>query len=153
MEQKQEYSLISQALPKALFVFLKTVFYFIVLPYKVWKSSTLRLAHISNQPLLSDEEEFPIYTISKIIYDAVIVFLPILGLIIGVIVLLFGGYDYYYYYDYYNTGIVVWQIIMPFIICYFLIPLLSFIKEVLTITLSMVHSLKIIEKNTDKNSS
>jgi len=149
MEEKQQYSLISEALPKALFVFLKTLFYFIVLPYKIWKSSTLRLAHISNKPLLSDDEEFPIYTISKIAYDAVIVFLPVLGIVLGVFSLLFGGYNSYYY-DYYSTGMAVWQVIFPLVVCYFLIPLFSFIKEILTITLSMVHSLKKIEKNTEK---
>jgi len=147
MEEKQQYSLISEALPKALFVFLKTLFYFIVLPYKIWKSSTLRLAHISNQPLLSDDEEFPVYTIAKIGYDAVIVFLPVLGIVLVVFSIFFGGYNSYYYY---STGMAVFQGIMPFVVCYFLIPLFSFIKEILTITLSMVHSLKKIEKNTEK---
>ncbi len=147
MEEKQQYSLISEALPKALFVFLKTLFYFIVLPYKIWKSSTLRLAHISNQPLLSDDEEFPVYSIAKIGYDAFIVFLPILGIVIGVFSLLFGGYNSYYYDPYYSG---FWSFVSSFVVCYFLIPLLSFIKEILTITLSMVRSLKKIEKNTEK---
>jgi len=151
MEEKQQYSLISEALPKALFVFLKTLFYFIVLPYKIWKSSTLRLAHISNQPLLSDDEEFPVYSIAKIGYDAFIVFLPILGIVIGVFSLLFGGYNSYYYDPYYDpfySGF--WSFVSSFVVCYFLIPLFSFIKEILTITLSMVRSLKKIEKNTEK---
>tara|TARA_B100000953_G_C17833390_1_gene362601 strand:- start:49 stop:528 length:480 start_codon:yes stop_codon:yes gene_type:complete len=148
MEEKQQYSLISEALPKALFVFLKILFYFIVLPYKIWKASTLRLAHISNDPLLNDEEEFPVYTIAKIGYDALIVFLPILGIVLGILLatMFGGGYDYYY--DQYSTGMGFRSFITTFIVSYFVIPLFSFIKEILTITLSMVHSLKEIEKNT-----
>ncbi len=153
MKEKQQYSLISEALPRALFVFLKTLFYFIVLPYKIWKASTLRLAQISNQPLLSDEEEFPVYTIAKIGYDAFIVFLPILGLILGILFATFigGGYDYSY--NTYSSGMGFRGFITAFLVSYFVIPLFSFIKEILTITLSMVHSLKEIEKNTEKSSS
>ena len=57
-----------------------------------------------------------------------------------------GGYDYYY--DQYSTGMGFRSFITTFIVSYFVIPLFSFIKEILTITLSMVHSLKEIEKNT-----
>ncbi len=55
MEEKQQYSLISEALPKALFVFLKTLFYFIVLPYKIliYRSHPLTLRKTSESLLAS----------------------------------------------------------------------------------------------------
>ena len=153
MEEKQQYALISETLPKALFVVLKTLFYFIVLPYKIWKASTLRLAHISNDALLSDDEEFPVYTFAKIVYDAIIVILPILGIIVGIIVATYVGAYYDYSYDGYRSGYGLRGFIWSFLASYFVIPFFSFIKEILTITLSMVHSLEKIEKNTEKSSS
>ena len=139
-KDEQESSLITEALPKALLTFIKVVFYFIVLPYKIWKASTLRLSRISHDALISDEEEFPVYTFVKVSYDAIIVVLPIFGFCIGIVLVLFGN-------------IYFSQFITLLLACYFWIPIFSFIKEILTIKLSMVHSLEKIEKNTNKTSS
>ena len=177
MVERQQYSLISQALPRALFVFLKILFYFVVLPYKVWKASIIRLADISNKPLLRDEEEFPVYTIFKIAYDAVITILPILGIIFmfGYFLGFYYGYNSFiysissifypinyifsilgnfFYYDLNNflyLGNFFYYLssgIPIFLVFYFMIPFISLFKEILTFPLSLVHNLEKIDKNT-----
>jgi len=180
MPENQQYKLIPQALPRALWVFLKTLLYFLVLPYKIWKSSTLRLAEMSNNPLLSDKEQLPVYTISKIAYDALIVIMPVIGIIIGLFLLVTGEYGYssfgpFYFVSsiFYSVGNFFWSlgnflyltdifyflgqnlgsVLSPFLFCYFMIPFISFIKEILTISLLMVHNLEKIAKNTETSES
>lgn len=130
--------LLGEALPKALFVWLKTLFYFIVLPYKVWKSSVLRLGKNSEEAIINDNEEFPVYTFNKISMDAIIVVLPVLGIIIG----LLNWINSYY------GGFALF--IGSMAISYFIIPLFSFIKEIITMSLSTINKLDQIIENTKK---
>tara|TARA_B110000211_G_scaffold126592_1_gene145738 strand:- start:1866 stop:2411 length:546 start_codon:yes stop_codon:yes gene_type:complete len=178
MAERQQYLLISQALPRALFVFFKILLYFVVLPYKVWKASIIRLADISNKPLLRDEEEFPVYAIFKIAYDTVILILPILGVVFMVgsflgfhygynsfvyflssiffedilyVFIFLGDFFYLYLNNFLYLGDFFYFLtsgITIFLVYYFMIPFVSFIKEILTFPLSFVHNLEKIDKNT-----
>ncbi len=130
---------IAEALPKALFVWIKTLFYFIVLPYKIWKSSIIRLAISSDKPIIEEGEEFPMYTFNKVAMDAGIVILPILGLLIGLI----AGIDAY------RNGLGYF--ISALASSYFMIPFLSFLKEVITMSLTSINKLDLIVKNTSKD--
>ena len=168
MSQRHHYFLISQAFPRALFTFFKTLLYIIVLPYRIWKGSTIRLAGLSNQPMIKDEEEFPVSTFFKIVLDAVIMILPVLAILLPIIVTgvflslpndYFGNFYYsfinfdlsYLFYergqdefDYYS----LLQAFVPFLYSYLVIPIISWFKELLTIFLEMIHRLEEIEKNT-----
>jgi hypothetical protein len=126
-----------EALPKALFVWLKTLFYFVILPYKIWRSSVLRLGQDSEKELISKNEEFPIYTFTKIAMDATIVVLPVLGVFFGFIATIGSGV---------GSGFVA--LIVSVLTCYFIIPFISFIKEIITMSLSTINKLDQIVENT-----
>ena len=111
------------AIGKAFFTWLKTVFYFIVLPYKIWKAATLRLAMFSDAAIVGDGEEFPVYTFNKVNLDASIFILGILA-----VPLAFVG--------------------VGFVIYFVIIPVLSFFKEILTMSLVTVKRLEDIDRNT-----
>ena len=176
MSQRHHYFLISQAFPRALFTFFKTLLYIIVLPYRIWKGSTIRLAGLSNQPMIKDEEEFPVSTFFKIVLDAVIMILPVLAILLPIIVtgvLLSLPNDYFgnFYYSYMDYDLSylfndikremlnereqdkfdyysLLQAFVPFLYSYLVIPIISWFKELLTIFLEMIHRLEEIEKNT-----
>ena len=128
---------IKDVLLSASVTFLKTIFYFIVLPYKIWKASTLRLASFKGKALIKENEEFPVFTFLKINYDATIFFMAVI-IIIAPIIGLFFTYDR-------ASGL------FTAISVYFLIiPLLSLFKEGLLMMLDIVKSLEIIKENTRK---
>lgn len=113
------------AVQKAFFTWFKTVFYFIVLPYKIWKAATLRLAVLSDTAIVNEGEEFPVYTFNKVNLDATIYILGILA-----VPLAFIG--------------------VGFLIYFLIIPMLSFIKEIITMSLVTVKRLEDIDRNTKK---
>jgi membrane protein insertase Oxa1/YidC/SpoIIIJ len=115
-----------EAMKRAFFTWLKTIFYFIVLPYKIWKASTMRLAKLSGKEMITEKEEFPMYTFNLISTDAAIF---MLGIISVPLVLFFGA------------GLLIY---------FFVIPAVSFIKEVITMSLVTVKKLEIIAENTKK---
>lgn len=114
---------LGQAVGKAFVTWLKTVFYFIVLPFKIWKASTLRLSAFADSAIVDDDEEFPVYTFNKINLDASIFILGILAVPTALVGVGFGIY-------------------------FVMIPLLSFFKEVLTMSLVTVKRLEDIDHNT-----
>ena len=57
------------AIKKAFIAWLKIFLYFIILPFKIWKASTMRLAENSDTAIIKDDEEFPMYTFSKVSMD------------------------------------------------------------------------------------
>lgn len=116
---------LGDAIGKAFFTWIKTVFYFIVLPYKIWKAATLRLAVLSDSAIVGSGEEFPVYTFNKVNLDATIFILGILA-----VPLAFVG-----------VGFVIYLV---------LIPLLSFLKEIITMSLVTVKRLEDIDRNTKK---
>jgi len=168
MSQRHHYFLISQAFPRALFTFFKTLLYIIVLPYRIWKGSTIRLAGLSNQPMIKDEEEFPVSTFFKIVLDTVIMILPVLAILLPIIVTgvflslpndYFGNFYYsfinfdlsYLFYERGQDEFDYYSLLPPFIplfYSYLVIPIISWFKELLTIFLEMIHRLEEIEKNT-----
>ena len=125
-------SSLKDAMLPAAIVWLKIMFYFIILPYKIWKASTLRLANLRNETIIRDNEEFPVYTFFKINYDATIFSTGIFS----VIFLVLG---------------IIWHFFLGLaIICYIIIPFISFLKEVITISLGVIKRLEAIEENTKK---
>ena len=137
MENDQETSLL-KVLPKALFVWLKTLFYFIILPYKIWKASAYRLGEISGKAIVDENEEFPVYTYNKIAIDAIIFMLPAFSFFIALISSIQA----------YRGGFVIFIAVLFY--SYFSIPVISIVKEVITMTLSVVNNLREIAKNTEK---
>lgn len=131
--------LLREALPKALFVWLKTFFYFIVLPYKTWKSSVFRLEKNSKEAIVDDNEEFPVYTFNKVAIDAIIVVLPALGIIIGLTNWINSYYESF------------WLFVVAVVISYFTIPLFSFFKETISMPLAAINKLDKIVENTKKS--
>lgn len=150
-------------------LFFKTLLYIIVLPYRIWKGSTIRLAGLSNQPMIKDEEEFPVSTFFKIVLDTVIMIIPVLAILLPIIVTgvflslpndYFGNNFYYSFinfdlsYLFYERGqdsFDYYRLLPPFILLfysYLVIPIISWLKELLTIFLEMIHRLEEIEKNT-----
>jgi hypothetical protein len=83
------------------------------LPYRICKGSTRRLAGLSNQSMIKDKEEFPVSTFYKNALDAVIMVLPILGILIPLIAILVvpneSNSSYYlqdiYYQYFYNVWV------------------------------------------------
>ena len=133
MESNQKLSL-----SKALLVCLKTLFYFIVLPYKIWKASAYRLGEMSGKDIVDNNEEFPVFTYNQIAIDAIIFIIPAFSLVIAVIS---GNQSY-------RDGFGIFLGTLFF--SYFSIPIISFVKEAITISLSVVNNLKEIAKNTEK---
>jgi hypothetical protein len=133
-ETKVVEQTLSQAMLPALIVWLKTVFYFVVLPYKIWKSTTLRLATLSGTSLIEDGEEFPMYTFTKISYDTTIFMLGIFVVIVAII------------------GIFAQPIAGVFagLLPYFIIPVISLLKEIITMSLGVIKRLEAIDHNTRK---
>jgi len=129
---------LKEVLLSALLVWLKTLFYFLVLPYKIWKAAAYRLAAMSGKAIVDANEEFPVYTYNKIAIDATIFIMPCLALIIA----FFSAMSAY------RGGFAIF--IMVLIYAYLLIPAISFMKEVITMSLSVVNSLRQIAKNTEK---
>jgi len=125
-------STLKDAMLPAAIVWLKIVFYFIILPYKIWKAATLRLASLRNKTLVRDNEEFPVYTFFKINYDASIFSTGILSVIVLIL------------------GIFWHELVFVAIGLYVIIPLISFLKEVITISLGIIKRLEAIEENTRK---
>ena len=125
-------STLKDAMLPAAIVWLKIVFYFIILPYKIWKAATLRLASLRNKTLVRDNEEFPVYTFFKINYDASIFSTGILSVIVLIL------------------GIFWHELVFVAIGLYVIIPLISFLKEVITISLGVIKRLEAIEENTRK---
>lgn len=125
---------IGQAMLPAFIVWLKTIFYFIVLPYKIWKSTTFRLADLSDTAILNDNEEFPMYTFTKVSYDATIFILGIFVVILAVV------------------GIFAEPIVGVFmgLVPYFIIPFISLLKEIITMSLGVIKRLEAIDNNTRK---
>lgn len=132
-EQKSSNELVGALLP-ALLVWLKTIFYFLVLPYKIWSSTTLRLASLSGTSLVNSDEEFPMYTFTKIAYDATVFIFGILTVLVSVIGLLTAG----------AAGLFAG---LGF---YFVIPIVSLLKEIITMSLGVIKRLEAIDKNTQK---
>jgi hypothetical protein len=136
MENNQEKNLIlAEALPRAMFVGLKTVLYLFILPYKIWKSSTLRLGAMYDKTLLCDHEEFPALTFTKITIDALIVIWPLLALFLSV-------------FDAFSKGGSMTTFFGIIFSAYFLIPFFSFSKEIITLSLAIVSRLEEVSKNT-----
>ena len=125
---------LGQAILPALLVWLKTVLYFIVLPYKIWKSTTLRLSALAGKTIIEDSEEYPMYTFTKISYDASIFILGLLAVLISIIGLFTAGIMGAF------AGIGA----------YFVIPFISLLKEIITMSLGVIKRLEAIDKNTRK---
>jgi hypothetical protein len=130
---EEEVSLVSALLP-AFIVWLKLIFYFLVLPYKIWKATTLRLSDLAGKTLINDTEEYPMYTFTKISYDGIIFifgFLTVLASVIGLFAMgiegVFIGFVYY-----------------------FLILFISLLKEIITMSLGVIKRLESIDRNTQK---
>ena len=130
---EQDNHLVSALLP-AFLVWLKVVFYFLILPYKIWKATTLRLATLSGKSLISDTEEFPMYTFTKISYDTTIFIFGFLAVLVSVIGLLSYGIEGVF------AGLVF----------YMLIPFMSLLKEIITMSLGVIKRLESIDNNTKK---
>lgn len=133
-EPKETDQTLQSALLPALIVWLKVIFYFFVLPFKIWKATTFRLENLAGKSLVSDQEEYPMYTFSKISYDATIFIfgiLTILGSLIGLFAVGISGAF---------SGIVF----------YFMIPFISLFKEIITISLGVIKRLENIDANTKK---
>ena len=124
VESVSEESLKTAIVP-ALITLLKTLVYFIILPFKIWKTTTIRLARSSANggAIVRDGEQFPVYTFYRASLDATIFFM---GLIC--VPLAFVG--------------------VGFAIYLFVIPSLSFLNEVLSMSLVSTQSLVKIEENT-----
>lgn len=133
MNDTQEYSTtqttevqqLGTATGKAFIAWLKVLVYFIILPFKIWKAATFRLAQNNDDAIVSNDEEFPMYTFTKVSLDSSIFMLGILAVPSAFFGVGFGIY-------------------------FIVIPILSFSKEVMTMSLSTVHKLDKIAKNTTK---
>ena len=115
------------AIVPAFMTLLKTIVYFIILPYKIWKTTTIRLARSSANggAIVRDGEQFPVYTFYRTSLDATIFFMGLLS-----VPLAFIG--------------------VGFMIYLFVIPTLSFFNEMLSMSLISTQSLVKIEENTKK---
>ena len=135
-EAKVETGFVDE-LTKAGFAFLKVVFYFIVLPYKIWIASLRRMAGLSKEALVGKNEEFPVYTFVKAVFDTLIFIAPVLVVIVALV----RSMDYYS-----GFGGFVLTVIGG----YFGIIGLSLLKELYIIPLMMFKKLEAITENTKK---
>ena len=89
---------------------------------------------MGDSALISDTEEFPMYTFIKIAYDTSIFFFGFLAVISPIVGLLYVGIGGAFF----GIG------------AYFGILLLSLLKEILTMSLGIIKRLESIDKNTKK---
>ena len=111
----------------AVITLLKTYLYFVILPYKIWKTTTIRLARSSTNggAIVRDGEQFPVYTFYRTSLDATIFLMGLLS-----VPLAFVG-----------IGFIIYIVILP---------LLSFFNEMLSMSLISTQSLVKIEESTKK---
>ena len=124
VEKIQEVTL-GSAVVKALIAWLKILIYYVILPFKIWKAATYRLAKNNDSAIVADDEEFPMYTFTKVSLDASIFMTGILSVPFAFI----------------GVGFIMYLVVIPSI---------SFAKEVITMSLISVQKLTQIEKNTTK---
>lgn len=131
-----EIETIGAALLPAFISWLKMIFYFLILPYKVWKTTTIRLAKSSSNggAIVKNDEEFPIFTYFKASFDATIFMSGIVAVLFILVALVKG----------------VEALAASFFVYVFFIPIVAFFNEVLSMRLVAVQKTIEIAKNTKK---